>query len=44
MIFALFLWGCTIVVSVVLTVLVCRYIERTGVKRWGATGKLFKYE
>jgi len=41
---ALFIWGCTIVTSIVLTVIVCNLIEKSKVKRWGATGSLFKYE
>lgn len=41
---ALFIWGCTIVCSIVLSVIVCGKIERMKVKRMGATGKLFKYE
>jgi hypothetical protein len=41
---ALFIWVCTIATSIVLTVIVCKIIEKSKVKRWGATGSLFKYE
>ena len=41
---ALVIWASTLVISVLGTVYVCSKIEKTGVKRWGATGKLFRYE
>ena len=41
---ALAIWGCTIVSSIVFCVYVCNLIEKSNVKRWGATGKLFTYE
>lgn len=41
---ALCIWGATIVASIVFTVYVCGIIEKSKVIRWGATGKLFKYE
>ena len=41
---ALIIWGATIVSSVVFSVYVCNLIEKSKVKRWGATGSLLKYE
>lgn len=41
---ALLIWGGTIVSSIVFCAYICNLIEKTKVKRWGATGKLFKYE
>ena len=41
---ALLIWAATIVSSIVFCTIICKLIEKTKVKRWGATGKLFKYE
>lgn len=41
---ALLFWGVSIVISVLLSLFLCRRIEVSGVRRWGATGKLFRYE
>lgn len=41
---ALFIWFLTIVFSILIGSFLCYKIEQSGVKRLGATGKLFKYE
>ena len=41
---ALLIWGATVVAAIVFCMYVCKSIEKTKVKRWGATGKLFTYE
>ncbi|MCU9601930.1 hypothetical protein [Pallidibacillus thermolactis] len=42
MLIALFSWFGTIFVSLLVGSFLCYRIEKSGVKRWGATGKLFK--
>lgn len=44
MMFALLLWGSSIVTSVVLSMYFCFKIDKSGVKRWGATGNPFTYD
>ncbi|MDW5376571.1 hypothetical protein R6258_06520 [Halomonas sp. HP20-15] len=44
MLIALLFWSASIVVSFVVSISLCRKIEASGVPRWGATGKLFRYE
>lgn len=41
---AFIIWGCVIVSAIVFTIIACTVIEKSKVKRWGATGNLFKYE
>lgn len=43
MMIALLIWVGTIVFALVLGTILCYRIEKSGVKRWGATGSLFKY-
>ncbi|MGY4690945.1 hypothetical protein [Salibacterium sp. K-3] len=40
----LLIWVIIIIFSLVLGTYLCWRIEKHGVKRWGATGSLFKYE
>ncbi|MFB5663119.1 hypothetical protein [Alteribacillus sp. HJP-4] len=44
MVIALLLWLVIIIFSMVFGTYLCYRIEKHGVKRWGATGRLFKYE
>jgi hypothetical protein len=38
------LWSSTIVIGITICTFICKKIEKTGLKRLGATGNLFKYE
>ncbi|MEC5187063.1 hypothetical protein [Geobacillus thermodenitrificans] len=42
MLIALLSWLGSILVSLLLGTFLCYRIEKSGVERWGATGKLFK--
>jgi hypothetical protein len=42
MIIAFSIWLFTILFSIGFGVFLCARIEKSGVKRWGASGKLFK--
>lgn len=44
MLIALLFWGASIAFSVVVSIVLCFRIEASGVRRWGATGKLLRYE
>ncbi|MCP3028628.1 hypothetical protein [Halobacillus sp. A5] len=44
MIIALMTWFTTIIFSMVLGTYLCFRIEKHGVKRWGATGRLYQYK
>jgi hypothetical protein len=44
MLIALLFWGGSIAFCVAVSAIVCRNIEASGVRRWGACGKLFGYE
>ncbi|WP_176555868.1 hypothetical protein [Virgibacillus ndiopensis] len=44
MLIALMIWVAIIVFSLTLGTFLCFRIEKHGVKRWGATGSLFRYE
>ncbi|WP_274611519.1 hypothetical protein [Rhodoplanes elegans] len=44
MLTALLFWGASIAFCVAVAVYLCSLIEQSGVRRWGATGKLFRYE
>ncbi|MFZ4453634.1 hypothetical protein [Salibacterium aidingense] len=44
MVTALTIWVVIIIFSMFLETFLCWRIEKHGVKRWGATGSLFKYE
>jgi hypothetical protein len=37
-------WGISAVTVIVVALVLCKKIEESGVKRWGATGSLFSYE
>ena len=41
---ALSFWGGSILFVIVVALILCKKIEDSGVKRWGATGSLFSYE
>ncbi|MFC4296843.1 hypothetical protein ACFO0J_02155 [Castellaniella hirudinis] len=41
---ALGFWGASIVVCVAVSLYLCSKIEASGVRRWGATGDLLRYE
>lgn len=41
---ALMFWGASIAFCVAVAVYLCSLIEASGVRRWGATGRLFRYE
>lgn len=41
---ALTFWGASIVFCLAVSIHLCRRIEASGVRRWGATGKTFCYE
>lgn len=43
MLWPLLIWLSTLIFTVILGVILCYKVEKSGVKRWGATGKLFKY-
>lgn len=38
------LWILTEVIGIILCIVYCSLIEKKGIKRLGATGKLFKYQ
>lgn len=42
MIIAFSIWLITILFSIIFGSFLCYQIEKSGVKRWGASGKLFK--
>lgn len=44
MIIAMMTWVGTMVFSLLLGTFLCYKVEKSGVKRWGANGKLFKYK
>jgi hypothetical protein len=44
MLIALAFWGASIVTCIAVSLYLCRKIEASGVRRWGATGKLLSYE
>lgn len=44
MLIALLFWGASIVFCIALSLWLCRKIEASGVRRWGATGSLLRYE
>jgi hypothetical protein len=44
MFLAMMVWFGVMIFSTILNIYLCHRIEKSGVKRWGATGKLFKYE
>ena len=44
MLIALLFWGASIVFCIAVALYLCRRIEVSGVRRWGATGKLLSYE
>lgn len=37
-------WGASIAFGIAISAYLCSRIEASGVRRWGATGKLFQYE
>ena len=41
---ALAFWSGSILFVIVVALFLCKKIEDSGVKRWGATGSLFSYE
>lgn len=41
---ALMFWGTSIAMVLVVALVLCKKIEDSGVKRWGATGSLFNYK
>jgi hypothetical protein len=44
MLIALLFWGASIVFCIAVALYLCHRIEVSGVRRWGATGKLLRYE
>ena len=44
MLIAITIWVAIMLFSVVLNTFLCYKVEKSGVKRWGATGRLFKYK
>lgn len=44
MIVALLFWGASIAFSIIISLWICSRIEASGVRRWGATGSLLRYE
>lgn len=44
MLIALLFWGASIAFCVAVAIYLCNLIEASGVRRWGATGRLFRYE
>lgn len=44
MVIAMLTWVGTMIFSFLLGTFLCYKVEKSGVKRWGATGKLFKYK
>ena len=44
MLIALSFWGASIAVCMVVSLYLCGRIEASGVRRWGATGNLLRYE
>lgn len=43
MFIAMMIWVGVMVLSTLFNIYLLHRIEKSGVKRWGATGKLFKY-
>lgn len=41
---ALTFWGASIAFCIAISIHLCRRIEASGVRRWGASGSLFRYE
>lgn len=41
---AMLIWIAMMLFSVVLNIFLLYKIEKSGVRRWGATGKLFRYK
>lgn len=41
---ALLFWGSSIIFVLVVALILCKKIEASGVKRWGATGSMFSYQ
>ncbi|WP_256380899.1 hypothetical protein [Stutzerimonas azotifigens] len=41
---ALMFWGTSVAFCIGVSACLCARIEKSGVRRWGATGKLFRYE
>ncbi|GGJ95743.1 hypothetical protein GCM10007063_17740 [Lentibacillus kapialis] len=44
MFIAMTIWIIIMVFSVALNTFLCWKVEKSGVKRWGATGRIFKYK
>lgn len=44
MLIAITIWVAIMLFSVVLNTFLCYKVEKSGVKRWGAAGRLFKYK
>lgn len=44
MLIALIFWGAAIAFCIGISIYLCAKIEASNVRRWGATGKLFRYE
>lgn len=44
MIVALLFWGASIAFSITISLWICSRIETSGVRRWGASGSLLRYE
>lgn len=44
MIVALCFWGVSIAFSIIISLWLCHRIEASGVRRWGATGSLLRYD
>lgn len=44
MIVALCFWGASIAFSIVISLWLCHRIEASGVRRWGASGSLLRYD
>lgn len=44
MFLAMMVWVGTMIFSFLLGTFLCYRVEKSGVKRWGATGRIFKYK
>lgn len=44
MLIALLFWSASVVFGIAVSIYLCSKIEASGVRRWGATGKLFDYK
>lgn len=44
MFIAIMIWIGTMIFSFILNAFLLYKVEKSGVKRWGATGRLFKYK